>query len=122
MTHLSLAAFDADGAVQRDAEQLVLCLERNDPVPAMRQYISLSGNNLQAKKRLLVMARSEAFVHAWEQSVQSVLTPCVRAIWAAWRQQRGTDRECMRRLRQVFRIVNQLRDCFPLEVVRDRLH
>ncbi|MCC5829279.1 MAG: hypothetical protein JJU36_07510 [Phycisphaeraceae bacterium] len=119
VTHLSLARFDADRAAQRDAEQLVVCLKRNDAVPEMRQHIALPVSNREATKRLLAMARSEAFVRAWEQSVQSVLTPSVHAIWTAWRQQRGTDREHMRRLRQVFRIVNQLRDCFPLEVVRE---
>lgn len=120
MTHLSPHAFDRHDLDQQPVEQLVRLLNRNDALPQMRQHIALPANNHHARKRVLAMAESTAFVAAWEQSVQPALIPTVRAIWTAWRQQRATDRERMRRLRHVFRAVNQLRDCFPVEVAHQR--
>lgn len=122
VTHLSLDMFDASHADQLKAQQLVLCLYRKDAVPQMRQHIALPVNNKQAKKRVLAITKSDDFRQAWRLSVPTSLGPVVDAIWQAWKQQRGTDRQRMRRLRRLFRLTHELRECFPTEVVRDGHH
>ena len=119
MTHPSLATFDTLQADQEKARQLISCLYLNDAVPQMRQHIALPADNKQARKRVLAIAKTDVFGQTWRLSVQSALAPTVDAIWQAWKQQRGTDRERMRRLRRLFRLINELRDCFPMEVMRD---
>ena len=114
---IGLADSDVNDGQLEAARQLLACLRRNNTLAEIRLETSLRLNNRDTRKRLLSIAASQAFMKAWERSVQAAIAPIIRAAWQAWQQQRGTERERLRLLRQIVRTVEQLRDFFPLEMV-----
>ncbi|MEX2670904.1 MAG: primase-like DNA-binding domain-containing protein [Phycisphaeraceae bacterium] len=114
---LKLAGSDENDGQLEAARKLLACLRRNDALAEIRLEMSLRLNNRGTRKRLLSIAASRSFMKAWESSVQAAIAPIIRAAWQAWQRQRGTERERLRRLRQIVHTVDQLRDYFPAEMV-----